>query len=169
MTKIIEWLRVNARGFKNLTDKEVSAISDFLFLWSLFEARVLNNEGSTSTICDAVDAWQNAGILDAQLLDPELTYFRQRYFANGAVTGHFEHLHLRRNDQEELIRAVIDGTRGNPRDRFAAVLIIIFRYRNNLFHGVKWRYDLADQLGNFTTANAALMKVLSRYGKLTEG
>ena len=46
------------------------------------------------------------------------------------------------------------------------MLTIIYRYRNNLFHGVKWGYELADQLHNFTHANNALMKALDRYGEL---
>lgn len=169
MTEIIDWLRAKAHGFNHLSNEEVSAISDFSLLWSLFEARILDTEGSTSAICDVVDAWQNAGTLDAQSLDLELAYFRQRYFANGAVTDHFKHLHLRKNDQKAFVRAVIDGSNNDPRDCVAAVLIIVFRYRNNLFHGVKWQYKLADQLHNFTAANAVLMKVLDGYGALAEG
>lgn len=169
MTQIIDWLRAKAHGFANLSKEEVSAISDFSLLWALFEARLLNTNGSASSICDMVDRWQKDGTLDAPSFDPELGYFRQRYFANGAFTDHFDHLHLRKNDQETLVRAVIDGSGNDPRERVAAVLIITWRYRNNLFHGVKWQYELADQLGNFTAANAILMKVLDRHGALLGG
>lgn len=169
MTDIIDWLRAKAHGFNHLSNEEVNAISDFSLLWALFESRLLNTEGSARAICDVVDGWQQHGTLDAASLDPELGYFRQRYFANGAFTDHFDHLHLRRNDQEVLIRGVINGSDNHPRNRVVAVLIIIFRYRNNLFHGVKWQYKLADQLGNFTTANAVLMKVLETHGALAEG
>jgi hypothetical protein len=47
-----------------------------------------------------------------------------------------------------------------------AALIIVLRYRNNLFHGIKWQYKLFGQLDNFETANAILMKTLDRYGRL---
>lgn len=169
MTEIIDWLRAKAHGFNHLPNEEVNAISDFALLWALFESRLLNTEGSARAICDVVDSWQKEGSLDAASLDPEIGYFRQRYFANGAFTYHFDHLHLRKNDQEALVRSVIDGSDNDPRDRVAAALIIIFRYRNNLFHGVKWQYKLADQFGNFTAANAVLMKVLDRHGALLEG
>lgn len=169
MTEITDWLRANAHGFNHLSNTEVSAISDFSLLWSLFEARILNTAGSARAICDVVDAWENAGTLDAQSVDPELVYFRERYFADGTITDHFEHLHLRNNDQKPLVRAVIDGSHNSSRDRVAAVLIIVFRYRNNLFHGVKWQYKLADQLGNFSAANSVLMKVLDKHGALEEG
>jgi len=169
MTEIIAWLKTRAHGFNLLSDKEISAISEFALLWSLFEARILNTEGSARAICDAVDAWRQAGTLDAAMLDPELAYFRQRYCANGALTDHFDHLGLPNNGLRSMVSAVIDGSNNDSRDRVATVLIIVFRYRNNLFHGVKWQYKLADQLGNFTAANAVLMKVLDRHGALAEG
>ena len=169
MTEIVGWLRARAHGFKYLSDAELSAISDFSLLWTLFESRLLNTEGSAAAICAVVDSWRKVGALDAESVDEQFAYFRQRYFADGAFTDHFEHLHLRKNDQEALVRAVLDGTDGDPRDRVVAVLIIIFRYRNNLFHGVKWQYKLAGQLGNFTAANAVLMTILDRHGALIEG
>ncbi|AZO34227.1 MAG: hypothetical protein EOS76_01240 [Mesorhizobium sp.] len=169
MTDVTHWLRAKAHGFNHLSNEEVDAISDFSLLWALFESRLLNSEGSARAICDLVDGWQKDSTLDATSLDPELAYFRQRYFDSGAFTDHFGHLHVRRNDQEPLVLAVVDGSDNDPRNRVAAVLIIIFRYRNNLFHGVKWQYQLAGQVGNFATANAALMKTLDRHGALLEG
>jgi hypothetical protein len=53
-----------------------------------------------------------------------------------------------------------------PRSALAVVLIIIYRYHNNLFHGVKWEYLLAGQLDNFNHANNVLMKLIERYGGL---
>lgn len=167
--KMAGWLKSMAPGLHQLSNEELSAISDFSLLSSLFEGRILGAAGSASAICNAVDAWQQAGSLDASSLDVELTYFRERYFAEGDFTYHFDHLHLRQNDQVALVRAVINGTDNDPRDRVAAALIVIFRYRNNLFHGVKWQYKLAGQLDNFTAANNVLMKVLERHGALPDG
>jgi hypothetical protein len=164
----VDWLRAKVPGFSNLSEDERSAIVDFSLLWSLFEARILDAAGSASRICAAVDSWQNAGTLQADAYDQELAYFRQRYFANNDFTYHFHNLHLRPNDREALVRAVIDGSNNDPQDRVAAILIIILRYRNNLFHGVKWQYKLAGQLNNFEKANSALMRALEQHGKLTE-
>jgi hypothetical protein len=73
---------------------------------------------------------------------------------------------LRPNDQIPLVRSIIDGSSNDPSLRVATVFIVIFRYRNNLFHGVKWSYELADQLENFTNANKALMTALEHHGEL---
>jgi hypothetical protein len=169
MTKSMKWLQAKAPGFNHLAKDEQAAITDFALLWSLFESRVLDTEGNVKAICGAVEAWQETGRLDADAFNAELGYFRQRYYADGAFTYHFDHQHLRNPDREALVRAVIDGSDNDPCSRMAAVLIIVFRYRNNLFHGVKWQYKLQGQLGNFTTANNVLMKVLERHGALADG
>jgi hypothetical protein len=169
MTKSMKWLQANAPGFNHLAEDERAAITDFALLWSLFESRVLNTQGNVTAICDSINAWRIAGTLDADAFDADLAYFRQRYYADGAFTYHFGDLHFKNPDREALVRAVIDGSDNDPSSRMAAALIIVFRYRNNLFHGVKWQYKLQGQLGNFTTANDVLMRVLERHGALADG
>jgi hypothetical protein len=166
MGKPLAWLRANLPGFESLSDAERNAITDFSLLWSLFEARILNTRGNVASIRAAVEDWSKEGILDATALDEELAYFRDRYFANGQFTHYFDGLNLNDPAVVALVRAVIDGSDDGPTTRVAAILIIIYRYRNNLFHGVKWQYSLHGQLGNFTVANDALMKVLERHGAL---
>lgn len=163
------WLRTRAPGFAALTDAEVASVADFTFLWTLFEARVLDAQVSARKICEVVGAWERSGTLDAAAYDGELGYFRRRYFAGGRFTYYFDGLNLRANDRPELVAAVLDGSDDDPRRCVTASLIIIFRYRNNLFHGLKWQYRLSGQLDNFTCANAVLARALERHGRLEEG
>lgn len=162
------WLIDKVPGFQQLSADEKGAIADFALLWSLFEARILNTEGSTAAICAAIEGWRDAGTLDAAAFDEALAYFRDRYFRASQFTYHFEHLHLRSRDREPLVRAVIAGTDNDPANCLIAILIIVFRYRNNLFHGVKWQYRLQGQLENFTTANKVMMRVLDQHGGLAQ-
>lgn len=162
----MNWLRERAPGFGQLSKQECDAITDFSLLWALFEARILSHEGNAGQIGAVIDQWSIEGALRAESYAQELAYFRQRYFAAGEATYHFEHLNLRRNDQPMLVRAVLDGSNSVPRDCMFAILIIILRFRNNLFHGIKWNYGIADQLQNFTTANNVLMKLLEHHGQL---
>jgi hypothetical protein len=76
--------------------------------------------------------------------------------SGGAFTHHFKHLNLRPADQPGVVQSVLDGN-NDPRDQLPIVLMIVWRFRNNLFHGEKWAYQLQDQLSNFTHANAVLM------------
>jgi hypothetical protein len=161
-----DWLLANAPGFKDLSVTEREAISTLPLLWSFFEDRILRNSGNANSICAAVDLWLQTGTLRAGLFDPDLAYFRHRYFAGGHLTDSYHQLKLRSPDKPDLVCAVVNGTKNNPRDRLAALLIIVLRLRNNLLHGMKWPYGLAGQRENFSHANAVLMKVLECYGQL---
>lgn len=162
----MQWLLARAPGFQALSEEERAAIFHFTFLWSLFEAQVMGNYARAHLICAKADEWRDAGTLDVDHYDGVLAYFRQRYFANGQFTRHFAHLHLRPADQPEVVRSVLDGSNDDPRDRLLTVLMVVWRFRNNLFHGEKWAYQLQDQLPNFTHANAVLMRLLERHGRL---
>lgn len=161
-----QWLEARAPGFLDLPDPDRRAIFDFAFLWSLFEAQIMVNFARADRIRERVDVWVANGTLEAGLYDAELDYFRNRYFADGEFTDHFPHLNLRPSDHPDLVQAVIEGTNDDPRDRMMALLMIVWRLRNNLFHGEKWAYGLRDQLENFTHANCVLMRMLERHGQL---
>jgi hypothetical protein len=158
-----QWLEGRAPGLRDLPDADRRAIFDFAFLWSLFEAQVMGNFARADRIRQKVDAWSQAGMLEAELYDAELGYFRNRYFADSALTHHFPFLALRPSDHPDLVQAVIEGANDDPRDRMLALLMIVWRLRNNLFHGAKCAYGLHDQRENFTHANSVLMRLLERH------
>lgn len=160
------WLNARAPGFRDLPDRDRHAIFDFAFLWSLFEAQIMEKSARADRIREKVDVWATEGTLDGSLYEEEIAYFRNRYFANGALTDHFPFLNLRPADHLSIVQSVIEGANDCPRDRILCLLMIVWRLRNNLFHGEKWAYQLRGQLDNFTQANNVLMKVLERYGRL---
>jgi hypothetical protein len=162
----IEWLMQKVPGFAALPAEDREAIVEFSFLWSLFEARLMANNANAKKIAEAVYGWEAAGVLDADLYDGDLAYFRDRYFQNGEFTYRFEHLNLRESDMPALVSDVIRGANDAPRDRVLAVMLVVWRFRNNLFHGEKWAYWLEGQLNNFAHANAALVRVLERHAFL---
>lgn len=153
-------------GYAALPMADRDAIITFTFLWSLFEAQLMQTKANASRIAEAVDQWDADGTLGAELYIDELTYFRNRYFQNGDFTFRFEKLNLRKSDMPDLIMAGVSGDADTPRDRVLTVLLIVWRLRNNLFHGAKWAYALQGQLDNFTHANAVLMRTLERHAGL---
>ena len=156
----IKWLCEKDPGFNALSKEEREAIMHFSLLWSFFEAKALNTKASANSILALVHKWARAGRLSIESFTQNLAYFRNRYFNNGTTTHHFVGLNLRRNDNQELVLAVLKGDNINPADCVAVLLIIVYRLRNNLFHGVKWAYDICEQLDNFTNANEALIAAL---------
>ena len=166
---VVEWLNEYAPGFQGLSDGELQAITEFLLLWSLFEARSLNERGSASAIVNSANRWAASGQLTEDTFSRELAYFRDRYVADGEFTRHFKELHLRKNDEPDLVKKVLSRENIEPREISAAVLIIVYRYRNNLFHGVKWSYALRGQFHNFEHANTALIQAIDLHEVLTPG
>ncbi|WP_095125593.1 hypothetical protein [Pseudomonas sp. Irchel s3a12] len=161
-----QWLYANAPGFRDLPDQDRRAIFDFSFLWSLFEAQVMDNFAQARTISKRVNGWVAENSIHSEVYEEALAYFRSRYSLNGETTHHYDYLNLRGSDYPELVGRVIKGKSDDPRDSMLCILIIIWRLRNNLFHGSKWAYQIRGQLDNFIHANAVLMKVLERYGRL---
>lgn len=160
------WLEASAPGFKDLPEDDRCAIFDFAFLWSLFEADIMEANANVDRITEKIDAWAAADMLCADLYDVDLAYFRDRYFANGELTDHYPHLYLRKHDHPNLVEDVIRGVNNDPHDRVLALLMIVWRLRNNLFHGAKWAYQIKGQRENFMHANAVLMRLLERHGRL---
>ncbi len=155
-----EWLCARAPGFKELSPEERAAIMDFLFLWSFFEAKSLNTKANATAICAEVEKWEASGQLKLDAFSESLTYFKTRHFQNGAFTDHFRDLRFRGNDHQFLVEGVLNGTNTKLADSISALLIVVWRLRNNLFHGIKWAYGIRDQQANFTHASAALMKAI---------
>ena len=156
----IQWLEQNVSGFSDLSEKERQAILHFSLLWSLFEARAFKNRASSHAILSLSHEWQTQGWIDIADFQDSLEYFRKRYFANGQPTNCFNGLNLRVNDNPELVRSVLNRQTDNPADCIAVVLIVVYRLRNNLFHGMKWAYGISGQFENFTNANSVLLHIL---------
>jgi hypothetical protein len=129
-------------------------------LWSFFEAEALGTKGSANAIEIWLRELEQHGKLNAAAFTPALTYFKDRYFSNGQLTHNFQSLNLRNNDNPALVTSVVSGQNLDPTDGVVALFIIIYRFRNNYFHGPKWAYHLHDQLANFTAANDSIMAVI---------
>jgi hypothetical protein len=155
--QVEEWLQPRLDG---LTNPEIKAIVYFLFLWTCFEARSLKCSGSAHSIQRLVKRWEREGRLNVADFADKVTYFAARYVSNGTFAPEFKELHLRNNDKPALVKAVLKGENTNASDIVTAVFILVYRLRNNLFHGLKWAYQMRGELDNFTHANAVLMRAL---------
>jgi len=154
------WLNGNVPGFAELQVEELEAIRHFTLLWTVFESRCCNEKASAKAIHELVGRWAAEGRLDDALFAESLAYFRDRYFHDGAPTHHYGFLHLRRNDKPDLVEAVLRGADNDPVNCITAVLIVVYRLRNNLFHGMKWAYGIRGQQSNFEQANRVLMNAM---------
>lgn len=160
-----EWLEQYAPGFANLSSEERFTIYHFSILWSLLEASALGTNANVTMIENLVNKWKNDKLPDITAFEPALVYFRERYHKDGAQAPDYQDLF--RPNENHARGLVTEGLKTGQQDVFAklvALIIICYRLRNNLFHGIKWAYELRGQLYNFDNANSIIMGVLGIIG-----
>lgn len=160
---ISEYLEKKGLGYEHLSEDERKAISNFSLMWSLFEAQLFEENASSRKIIAKCKEWEEAPGIDQKLINDHLAYFQVRYIENGKQNYRYEHLHLRDNDMPDLILGVLKGEVDDISSKMACCLIIILRFRNNYFHGIKWAYQFADQKENFDRSCQLLAGCLDKY------
>jgi len=164
----LQWLDSHAQGFSQLSLEEKDAIMHFSLLWSLFEAQVLDTDAKVSKIQRKCEEWNSDGLLCLNDFKRYLDYFKDRYVENGELNHRFQNLRLSRScspQDVELVSNVLKGSANTIKDIVAVLLIIVFRFRNNFFHGVKWAYDFRGQKDNFSISNQLLAKAIEINSK----
>lgn len=104
----------------------------FLIAWSLFESRCFKESASEREIRDLSSRIVGEGFDGARLSAP-MEHFHERYQDKSRL----RHLLNKRPGEyltELLRRPVGDLT---PSERVFVVLFVVFRFRNNIFHGTK--------------------------------
>src|SRR6266446_8483159 len=153
----IEWLNDRAPDFASISDEERSAMCHFSLLWSFYEATVHKTNAQPAKILLEAQKWAKNKRIKLAAFDSPLSYFRNRYLRNGNLTEDFAALFAGRKDQKEVVVSVLKGENNEPGTVVGALLIIVYRLRNNFFHGTKWSYFIQGQFDNFTNANKVLM------------
>lgn len=161
-----KWLEQHAPGFQALSPEAREAIMHFSFLWSLFESEALNRRGGANVLAAVARRWVDAGLLNADSFGPQLAYFRSRYYSDGEFTHHFPYLNLPESNHQDMVRRVLMNQAAECSEIAAALLLIVYRFRNNLFHGEKWLYQIQGRLENFNHANAILMQAIELHRQL---
>lgn len=156
------WLRHAVAGFASLSAPERRAIRDFTLLWSLFESRLTNANASIPSIELAMERLHTAGVLDISLLDRPLRHFCDRYAPHRVLEPRFEALRLNGRGRP-MVESVLRGEPVGSVDLATALMIIVYRLRNNLFHGNKWSDGIHDQRANFQNANQILMALMDMH------
>jgi hypothetical protein len=162
-SQAIDWLSKIEPLFAALPKNEKSEIQDFSLLWSYFEGTRLCCAARMKSIRNYVGSIDcEASYCRFNMVD-YLIYLRNRYFADGKITQNYSDLHFENGTKEFKVVAdkMLRGGCISKKDELIGCLAIIYRLRNNLFHGDKWHYQLQGQYINFKRANELLMALMS--------
>ena len=154
---VIEWL--NAFTPAGSLDAQDSVLH-FPRMWNLFEAVACNKHASNTSIEAVVNALHSDDLLSREDFSYYAEYFRNRYLQDGHENERFDQLKFYKNEDKQFVASALMDETKPTNDLVSALLMIVYRYRNNLFHGEKWLYNLHNQSENFQVANQLLARVL---------
>lgn len=159
----IEWINRHLNHADPIDREQVDSILWFAFIWNLFEGEMCGQHACIAEFEQIVDRLNGDGKLRLGDFEPQLRHFRDRYITAGDTNDLFGGLDFRQNDRRDLVSDVLKGAETDLPKVVLALLIIVFRLRNNLFHGLKSLYTIGGQVENFRNANQLLMRLLELH------
>jgi hypothetical protein len=139
----------------------LKTVNDFTLLWMIYEGRLYDSNYKSFRMIELV----NSGVIRLSNLDEYWTYFKERYMTSSAVLNTtFDQLAFSEQSKNDKNRLMVILTNRTPTDkeRTIAILLIVARLRNNLFHGIKQVASLNLQSENLEMATKALGEMLRR-------
>ena len=156
-TTMIQW--INDKFGTAYTEKQLTNVRDFSLLWNIFENLVCGNN------CNVNRLDQRLNPIEFEIADfqENFDYFKDRYTENGATNVRFERLNFRNGDRKDFVANVLLENDNITSNIVLALTIIVYRYRNNLFHGLKNFLQIDQQEENFKNANQVLKSILIHF------
>lgn len=150
---------INNKFGLQLSEEDLTNVKNFALMWNIYDNLIFQ---SNFTISNAENEYQNVDFEDNEL-EEIFNYFKNRYIDNGETNHRFDNLNFRPNDRREFVRDVLLENVQEARNKALAVTIIIYRFRNNLFHGLKDFRVIDEQNDNFDNANQFLKIVINKF------
>lgn len=162
------WVRENLREALSLKPETLQLVAGFALLWNLFEGRVCENQACVKTFKRITQNLASSPKLE-KLVDKSVSFYRCRYVTGQETNSRFNGLKFRRNDQRARVESVLKGEVDKFGEKVFALLIIVYRIRNNIFHGLKSASIWDDQAKNISEASRVLSLIIeAKAGYIVE-
>lgn len=141
-------------------EKTLKEIEKFTVVWLIFEKYICEEEASLSKLDLVVDK-VNENNIDNAIYQETLEYFQNRYINDqGNTNEYFKGIfRSHENRYETICTNVLKGNFNSKKEILKGLIFLVYRYRNNLFHGVKDVLRLDDQFENFIHINIFLQNI----------
>lgn len=153
------WITANCVGAHDLRPETIDVVANFALMWNFFEGAVCDNRANIPVL-ERVSEEIGRNFAHNNGIERVVKFWTSRYWTGTEFRNLFDDLHFRKCDRREIVEAVLRGDRVDFASKLFAVLIIVYRLRNNLFHGLKTIDTLNDQVANLNMACCALASVL---------
>jgi hypothetical protein len=153
------WFSSHCTGARNLSPETLRIVTNFALLWNLFEGLLCDNHAGIAAFEDISKQISVRGVAPPDLANA-IAFYQFRYVGPEGMRPRFNGLNFRRNDRRELVEEVLLGADTKFESQLMSLLIIVYRLRNNLFHGLKSIDMLNDQGQNLDMACRVLASIL---------
>jgi len=164
-----DWLGERQYGYRDLPTHIKATLMHFSMVWSIFEFQALENNANPDSITDFVNEKMPADY-DFSTFEEAFSYYTQRYVEGGRIKADRFNALVGANPKMQPNRETVEGIRsallGNtstPQGKLIGLLLVVYRLRNNTFHGVKWKDGVDDQHDNFEHAICVLMNTMDAF------
>jgi len=138
-------------------------IKKFTILWLIFEKYICIENANYDKIESQLDKVNKQNI-KSEIYNIALKYFQERYIdEEGKTTSHFLYTFKSTSNEqikEQRFLKVLKAESIDLLEILKGITFLMYRYRNNLFHGVKDPIRLDDQYENFVHANLFLSNLI---------
>jgi len=159
---VTDW--INSKLGSALDEKAIKSIKDFSLVWNIFEDRACDNDPSLSALEKFIDSISGFLVAAEEITSNTFEYFKKKYVDKDKINLRFTFLNLRKSDNPAFVESVLLAESPSLKDKALASLIIISRYRNNLYHALKDMTQIHEQKENFRIANRFLATILEISG-----
>lgn len=156
------WITEYMPGGTELLPATTLAVANFTMMWNLFEDVVCHNKATVHEFERLAQslAQQAINTDDSVVIESCIAFWQFRYRNPDGLSKQFDGLRFRLKDRREIVEKVILGASASAQDKFLTAMVIVYRIRNNLFHGLKTIDMLNDQVQNLNNASRCLGSLL---------
>ena len=135
---------------------ECQTVWEFLLLWNLFENKIFDTEFNVHK----AEEYSEFMDVNEEQVEDCFNFFKSHYTTETSINHKFESLKFRATDGKDEVAKVLIGGSSSTYDKVSSIIVIIYRLRCNLFHGIKDVRKLNQQKNLFEHANMFLIKCL---------
>jgi hypothetical protein len=141
------------------SEEELKPVRDFSLIWNLFENRVCNRHFNETDIRKLISDYSISKEDFTQCLD----YFVDRYvFQQNSLELFNKLFDFRNTPRRKFVKKVLNGQLTSDEDIILGCILIVHRYRNNLFHGNKEILMITHQRNNLITGAKVLTTFMEK-------
>lgn len=153
-----DWLK-KYKSYGEFSLAKISSILIFSYIWNIFEKDVCNKNAQIRNVSQYIDSLLYIEKRN-EVIDDLWNYFKNRYTDKNNFSDKFESFVFNDDCIKEKVKESLLNTSATTTEKMETMLRIVFRLRNNLFHGEKDITRLYEQNELFYKANHLLTIVL---------